>query len=330
MNPDYSVAEASPEATAPAAEPATEPVAAGGQPAAEQAPAPAADVAEAAPVAAAAVEETPAAEAVPSEMTHGDTAYFSAAEKADAEQAWAAPATVFTDVPEDAPPAAVEETAAPAPAAEVEHGVTAYFGTAESSDVAQAWAAPAAMNPDYSAEEATTLAASADVPESVAPAPAVESGATAYYGAAETPDATQPWAAPATVFAEATAPASPAANACHDALTEALRTGKLNFTTSSWDILPDSYATLDRIARLAKGCEGVAIEVGGHTDNTGSPGGNKTLSELRAKAVVRYLTGAGVETSKLSAVGYGQDKPLASNDTVDGRRENRRIEFSVK
>ena len=69
--------------------------------------------------------------------------------------------------------------------------------------------------------------------------------------------------------------------------------------------------------------------VGGHTDNTGSVAGNQTLSQQRAQAVVKYLSGAGVDTSQLKAVGYGQDKPIADNATSAGKRENRRIEFVV-
>ena len=81
--------------------------------------------------------------------------------------------------------------------------------------------------------------------------------------------------------------------------------------------------------KQAKACEGVSIEVGGHTDSTGSAAGNKTLSDRRANAVMNYLTKAGVPASSITAVGYGQDKPVATNDTADGKRQNRRIEFTV-
>ncbi len=209
--------------------------------------------------------------------------------------------------------------------------MTSYYGIAEKADAEQAWAAPATVFAVPEPEAPAPVAAAEPAPEPVAELPKGEPGVTSYYGIAEKADATQPWAAPATVYAEAEAPAaaSPAANACHDALTAALKEGKINFAVSSWQITSDSNSTLDKIAKLAKGCEGVSIEVGGHTDSTGSAEGNKTLSEQRAKAVVRYLTSSGVEASKLKGVGYGQDKPIASNDTADGKRQNRRIEFTV-
>ena len=153
-------------------------------------------------------------------------------------------------------------------------------------------------------------------------------GVSSYYGIAEKPDATFPWAAPATVYKVA-APAPAAVNTCRDVLNAEAKAGKINFATSSFEILPDSFPTLDKIAKLAKDCGGVAIEVGGHTDSTGKAASNKTLSELRAKSVVRYLTGAGVDAAKLKAAGYGQDRPVADNATDAGKRQNRRIEFIV-
>ncbi len=101
------------------------------------------------------------------------------------------------------------------------------------------------------------------------------------------------------------------------------------FGSGKWDILPMSYGGLDRIAKIAKDCGDVVIEVDGHTDNTGKPASNLTISQLRAEAVVKYLIRAGVEAAKLRAVGHGDAKPIASNDTAEGRRKNRRIEFIV-
>ena len=71
------------------------------------------------------------------------------------------------------------------------------------------------------------------------------------------------------------------------------------------------------------------IEVGGHTDTVGKPASNKTISELRAQSVVKYLTRAGVDAAKLKAVGYVKIKPVADNGTPQGRAKNRRIEFMV-
>ena len=256
------------------------------------------------------VAAAPAAEPVP-----GVTQYYGTSEKADADQPWAAPATVFETVA--APPAPAPEAQA---VAEPVPGVTQYYGTSEKADADQPWAAPATVF--------ETAAAPAPAPEAQAAAEPVP-GVTQYYGPSSKPDAEQAWAAPATVFADEPQKQQ-AVEACRDALNAEVKTGKLNFYTSSWEIDSDSWPTLDRIARTAKDCSaGFVIEVAGHTDNKGKPASNKTLSELRANAVVKYLTKAGVPDSKLKAVGYGQDKPVDDNGSAEGRRKNRRIEFSV-
>ena len=71
------------------------------------------------------------------------------------------------------------------------------------------------------------------------------------------------------------------------------------------------------------------VQVEGHTDSTGNPKRNTVLSQARAEAVVAYLTGHGVERSRLAAVGFGPSRPLASNATRSGREANRRVEFRV-
>jgi outer membrane protein OmpA-like peptidoglycan-associated protein len=71
------------------------------------------------------------------------------------------------------------------------------------------------------------------------------------------------------------------------------------------------------------------VEVGGYTDNWGNPDSNKALSLLRANAVVDFLVREGVASSKLKAVGYGQERPIATNRTPAGRRLNRRVEFRI-
>ncbi|MEQ1653319.1 MAG: OmpA family protein [Hyphomicrobium sp.] len=300
-----------------------------------------------------AAAEEPAAPAPTSASATGVTSYFGFAEKPDAEQLWAAAATVFAEptiepeapavtesASEPAAPEAVAE-AAPAPAGEepapVSLGgvaVTSYFGEGQTPDAGQPWAAEAtvyevAAEPAPAAPAAEPAAAEAAATEEPAPVSLGGVGVTSYFGEGQTPDAGQPWSAPAKVYAQPAAPVSPVADGCRDALNTELKAGTLNFKTSSWEILPDSYRTLDKIGKLAKDCGGVVIEVGGHTDNTGRPESNMTLSELRAQSVVKYLTGAGVEASKLKAVGYGQDKPVATNDTAAGKRQNRRIEFQV-
>jgi outer membrane protein OmpA-like peptidoglycan-associated protein/tetratricopeptide (TPR) repeat protein len=92
---------------------------------------------------------------------------------------------------------------------------------------------------------------------------------------------------------------------------------------------PDSYAELDRLLKLLNDLPTLRIEISGHTDNIGSAAYNKTLSENRAKAVVDWLTGKGIKADRLTYVGYGFDKPIATNDTEEGRQMNRRTEFKV-
>jgi outer membrane protein OmpA-like peptidoglycan-associated protein len=301
------------------------------------------------------VTEAPA-EAAPAKTGGGGvTSYYGDGQTPDADKPWAAAASMNPDyaagppasVAAAEPAAALAAETAPAPVSLGGQGVTSYYGDGQTPDADKPWAAPAAMNPDYTAEAPAPAAAeTAPAPAAEAAAPAAADvpapvslggvGVTSYYGDGQTPDAGKPWAAPATMntgdstqpAAAASAP-SAAPAACHDALTAALKAGTLNFEMSSWDISPDSFRTLDKIAKIAKDCGGLTIEVGGHTDSTGKPASNKTLSELRAQAVVKYLVRAGVDAAKFKAVGYGQDRPIGDNDTREGRAQNRRIEFSV-
>ena len=71
------------------------------------------------------------------------------------------------------------------------------------------------------------------------------------------------------------------------------------------------------------------IEVGGHTDNVGDDATNMKLSHDRAKAVREYLVNAGIGANRVQAKGYGESNPIATNDTDDGRRSNRRTEFII-
>ncbi|WP_141621837.1 OmpA family protein, partial [Myxococcus sp. AB036A] len=84
---------------------------------------------------------------------------------------------------------------------------------------------------------------------------------------------------------------------------------------------------LDAIADYLKANPGVSLRIEGHTDNTGPEELNRTLSQDRADAVRQYLIQQGVESSRLTAKGYGPAQPIASNDTPEGRSANRRVEF---
>ena len=102
----------------------------------------------------------------------------------------------------------------------------------------------------------------------------------------------------------------------------------INFRTASAVISANSQSLLDRIADVAKGCPGDLV-VEGHTDNVGDAAYNKNLSRQRAQAVVDALTKLGIDPNRLTASGFGEDRPRASNNTPAGRAQNRRIEIKV-
>lgn len=101
------------------------------------------------------------------------------------------------------------------------------------------------------------------------------------------------------------------------------------FNTASAELLPASNLELDKLLRLMKANPTLRIEVGGHTDNVGADADNQKLSEQRATAVAEYLTGYGIEASRVTSAGFGETKPVASNDTEEGRAQNRRTEITV-
>lgn len=91
----------------------------------------------------------------------------------------------------------------------------------------------------------------------------------------------------------------------------------------------ESFPELNRIVKLLKERSTMQIEIAGHTDATGPERYNLQLSERRAKAVVQYLTKQGISNSRMSVVFHGEAKPLAPNTTVEGRKQNRRVEFKI-
>ena len=93
---------------------------------------------------------------------------------------------------------------------------------------------------------------------------------------------------------------------------------------------PLSHKLLDQLVGVAKECPEAKVTIAGHTDNQGAAAYNKKLSEDRAASVVGYLKQKGTAAARLSAVGYGFDKPVASNASPDGMQKNRRIEFNVE
>jgi OOP family OmpA-OmpF porin len=104
----------------------------------------------------------------------------------------------------------------------------------------------------------------------------------------------------------------------------------VNFATASDEIERSSYGLLDELVGvLTSALEIQLVEVGGHTDSSGSTQYNRDLSQRRVDAVARYLADTGIESSRLEAIGYGEANPIMSNDTDEGMAANRRVEFRI-
>jgi outer membrane protein OmpA-like peptidoglycan-associated protein len=96
-------------------------------------------------------------------------------------------------------------------------------------------------------------------------------------------------------------------------------------------IKPSSFPYLDELVTVIQDPEALtwSLEIQGHTDNKGGDDYNQKLSESRANAVKKYLVDKGVKAERIIAKGFGLSKPIATNDTVEGRAKNRRVEFKI-
>ena len=103
----------------------------------------------------------------------------------------------------------------------------------------------------------------------------------------------------------------------------------INFQTGSANLTEDSRYEVDYAAELMKRYPDLNFELGGHTDNTGEAAMNRELSQARADAVRAELIAMGVSPDRLTAVGYGATRPMADNDTEEGRAQNRRTELKI-
>ena len=104
----------------------------------------------------------------------------------------------------------------------------------------------------------------------------------------------------------------------------------VNFEFDKSNIDAASAGVLDVAAEQLNGCPNVAVAVDGHTDSVGTDAYNQGLSERRANAVKSHLVDRGVPASRLTATGYGERNPIASNDTAEGRALNRRVELKTE
>lgn len=119
------------------------------------------------------------------------------------------------------------------------------------------------------------------------------------------------------------------AETCERAFDRLMERNVVTFGEGSAALAPASRGVLNALASVALRCDRFSIEVAGHTDNTGDRTMNMELSRRRADAVATYLAGQGVARARLSAHGYGPDRPRSSNTTPAGQAANRRIEFYV-
>ena len=103
----------------------------------------------------------------------------------------------------------------------------------------------------------------------------------------------------------------------------------VNFDIGKATLRPNSNKSLNELVEVMKLKKSLVIEIGGHTDNTGNSEKNLRLSEERAKTVRDYLIKHGIDAKRVIAKGYGDTKPIASNDTEEGRKRNRRTEIVI-
>ena len=110
---------------------------------------------------------------------------------------------------------------------------------------------------------------------------------------------------------------------------QVVRLNNVFFDFDKWDLRPESFVELDRVVALLKENPSIEIEMSAHTDSYGSDEYNFKLSDNRAKSVREYIVSKGMPESRITAQGYGETKPVATNETDEGRQLNRRVEFKI-
>lgn len=103
----------------------------------------------------------------------------------------------------------------------------------------------------------------------------------------------------------------------------------VHFDTGKATLRPESFAALNDLAEVMKFKKKMVIEIAGHTDNVGDDAANLKLSQSRAETVRDYLVGKGIGKDRITAKGYGETQPVATNDTEEGKQKNRRTEVRI-
>ncbi len=104
----------------------------------------------------------------------------------------------------------------------------------------------------------------------------------------------------------------------------------INFEVNSYTLSPGSYGVLDELAKMLIDNANVKLDIQGHTDSDGLNSANQTLSENRARSVMTYLAGKGINSGRLTSSGYGEDKPVDMSGTDIAKAKNRRVEFVLQ
>jgi outer membrane protein OmpA-like peptidoglycan-associated protein len=105
--------------------------------------------------------------------------------------------------------------------------------------------------------------------------------------------------------------------------------GNITFQTNSADINANFYDVLSSVTLVLKEYNKTLIDISGHTDSTGTDAINQPLSERRAASVGNYFVAQGIDARRIATQGFGKNRPIASNDTAEGRAQNRRVEIQL-
>lgn len=227
--------------------------------------------------------------------------------------------------------AAAVVAAPAAPAKPAAPGVTTFFGSSPTPAEK-----PAIANLDYkpAAPAVVAVAPTPPAPPRALGAP----GVTSFFGAsptlAEKPAVMNPDYKPGAkaVAAAPTAPAAPLTPSfkiCQDNINAAVKTGGIRFNSAKSSLTDASIVTLTQISAAITACPGTKLSIEGHTDDTGDDTMNQKLSEDRASTVVAYLVGQGIDAKRLTSAGFGETRPVASNNSAANKARNRRIDFVV-